>query len=57
MGGSTTDKSSQGEKKATVQNMMDQTTKPELAKYCHDALFIPKKTSLLKELKQVFLKS
>ena len=40
-----------------VKNIMAQTTKPELVQYHHAALFIPKLESLLKAIKQGFLKT
>ena len=40
---------------ATVQNVLAQTTKYELARYYYDELFITTKKSLLKAVKQVFL--
>ena len=39
---------------ATVQNILSQTTKPELVKYYHDALFSPTNTSLLNLKNKVF---
>ena len=42
----------------TVTNkILAQTTKPELARYFHVAIFSPTKASLLKEIKQGFLKT
>ena len=40
-----------------VNNILAQTTKPELAQYLHAALFIPTTESLLKEIKQGLLKT
>ena len=40
-----------------VKNIMAQTTKPELVQYHHAALFIPTLESLLKAIKQGFLKT
>ena len=40
-----------------VNNILAQTSKQELAKYLHAALFSPIAASLLKEIKQGFLKS
>ena len=40
-----------------VNNILDHTTKPELAQYLHAALFSPTASSLLKSIKQVFLKT
>ena len=40
-----------------VNNILAQTSKLELAKYLHAALFSPTTASLLKEIKQVFLKT
>ena len=40
-----------------VNNIMVQTSKPELAQYLNTALFIPTSASLLKATKQVFLKT
>ena len=37
---------------ATVQNVLDQETKPELARYYHSSLFSPTKTSLLRSIKK-----
>ena len=37
--------------------IMAQTTRPELAQYLHAALFIPTTSSLLKAIKQGFLKT
>ena len=38
-------------------NIMEQTSKPELAQYLHAALFSPTKASLVKATKQGFLKT
>ena len=40
-----------------VHNIMEQTSKPELAQYLHAALFIPTTASLLKAINQGFLKT
>ena len=40
-----------------VNNILAQTSKPELAQYLHAALFISTKTSLLKAIKRGFLKT
>ena len=42
---------------AVTNNIMSQTTKPELAQYRHISLFIPTTGSLLKSIKQGFLKT
>ena len=42
------------ESKPTVNNILDHTTKPELAKYIHAALFRSKNTNLLKAISQGF---
>ena len=42
---------------AVPNNILDQTTKTELAQYLHVELFIPTTASLLKEIKQGFLKT
>ena len=40
-----------------VNNIMVKTSKPELAQYLHSALFSPTTESLLKAIKQGFLKT
>ena len=40
-----------------VNNILEKTSKPELAKYLHAALFGPTTASLIKTTKQVFLKT
>ena len=40
-----------------VNNIMSQTSKPELARYLHAALFISTAASILREIKQGFLKA
>ena len=40
-----------------VNNILEQTSKPELSQYLHAALFIPTAASLLKATKQGFLKT
>ena len=40
-----------------MNNILAQTSKPELAKYLHAVLFIPNTASLLKAIKQGFLKT
>ena len=40
---------------AVINNIMDQTTKPELAQYLHAALFIPTTASLIKAIKKGLL--
>ena len=40
-----------------VNNILEQTSKPELYLYLHAALFSPNTASLLKEIKQGFLKT
>ena len=42
--------------KPAVNNILDQTTKPELAKYLHAVLFSPTITSLLEAIKKGLLK-
>ena len=42
---------------AVENNILDHITKPELAQYLHAALVIPTTASLLKEIKQAFLKT
>ena len=42
---------------AVANNILAQTTKPELSQYLHVALFSPKTASLLKSIKQGFLKT
>ena len=42
---------------AVTNNIMSQTTKPELAQYRHISLFIPTTGSLLKSIKKGFLKT
>ena len=42
---------------SVINNIMAQTSKPELAHYLHAALFIPTKSSILKATKHVFLKT
>ena len=37
--------------------ILEQSSKPELSQYLHAALYIPTKTSLLKDIKQGFLKT
>ena len=43
--------------KPTVNTILSQTSKPELEKYFHAAIFIPTKTVLLKEVKQGLIKT
>ena len=40
-----------------VNNILEQTSKPEPSQYLHEALFIPTASSLLKATKQGFLKT
>ena len=42
---------------AVINNIMAYTSKPEQAQYLHASLFIPTATSLLKAIKQGFLKT
>ena len=42
---------------AVINNLMAQTSKPELAQYLHAALLIPTIESLIKSIKQGFLKT
>ena len=41
---------------AVINNVLDQISKPELAQYLHASLFRPTTASLLKTIKQGFLK-